>query len=122
MAPATKRRKTQLVRFHCQSCMTDRVASQFPEYNPTEQCEHLINTCTQCLKKWVEAQIDTKVFDPRIQCPECEEKMDSGDVRMALPKKAFARYVFGDGLSWLILVWRRVSRGSGCVFANLFFL
>lgn len=99
MAPATsKRRKTQPARYHCQSCMTDRVASQFPEYNPTEQCSHLINTCTACLKKWVEAQIDAKAFDPRIRCPECEEKMDGGDVRLALSKKAFARYVFEGGI------------------------
>lgn len=33
------------------------------------------------------------VFTPHIQCPQCDKKMDSRDVEMAVPKKMFARWV-----------------------------
>jgi hypothetical protein len=100
MAPATKRRKTQLQRYECQTCMVSRISSQFPDSNPTSTCEHLINTCKRCLKEWVESQIETSVFTPRIACPECEQKMGREDVGVAVTKKLFARFVHS---SWSFL-------------------
>jgi ariadne-1 len=73
--------------------LEDRTTGQFPDYNPTDTCDHLINTCKRCLKQWIESQIETTVFTPHIQCPQCDKKMDSRDVEMAVPKKMFARWV-----------------------------
>lgn len=95
MAPAaTKRRKTQPQRYECQTCLVSRISSQFPDSNPTSTCEHMINTCKRCLKEWVESQIETNVFTPRIACPECDQKMVRSDVEGAVAKKPFARFVF----------------------------
>lgn len=91
MAPAAKRRKVLVERYPCHTCLEDRTSSQLPDYNPTETCDHLINTCKRCLKQWVESQIETKVFTPQIQCPECDQKMKSSDVKMAVSKKVFER-------------------------------
>jgi hypothetical protein len=93
MAPATKRRKTATQRYACHTCLEDRTTGQFPNYNPTETCDHLINTCKSCLKEWIQSQIETTVFKPHIQCPQCDQKMNSRDIRMAVSKTLFARYV-----------------------------
>ncbi|KAI7189263.1 hypothetical protein KC343_g8496 [Hortaea werneckii] len=104
MAPASKRRKTthDPPRFLCYGCDVARVPSQFPDCNPSADCQHLINTCTACLKKWVEAQVDAGGFktdgqDSRffgIACPHpgCTGTMKAGDVEDAATRKVFARF------------------------------
>jgi hypothetical protein len=93
MAPASKKRKVAVQRYKCLSCLTDRVATSFPDYNPTSTCKtHLINTCKQCLKKWIETQVDSgKLFEGDIKCPECPEIMRVEDVRLAASKKVAER-------------------------------
>ncbi|KAK3116357.1 hypothetical protein LTR53_003383 [Teratosphaeriaceae sp. CCFEE 6253] len=93
MAPAAKRRKTaNEPKYHCLGCDTNRIGRSFPDSNPSSGCEHLINTCKTCLKKWVEAQVSSglivqagKTFG--IQCPECDAVMKSVDVEVAATKK-----------------------------------
>ena len=94
MAPAAKRARTKAITYPCHTCLEDRTTGAFPDYNPTVTCDHLINTCKRCLKQWIESQIETSVFTPHIQCPQCDQKMASTDVEMAVPKKLFARWVF----------------------------
>ncbi len=65
MAPAVKRRKTEVPKFLCYSCQTERVSSQFPDYNPGAECDHLIHTCKACLKQWVEVQVESGNFVKR---------------------------------------------------------
>lgn len=91
MAPANKRIKLQPERYPCHTCLTDRTSSQFPDYNPTDTCDHLINTCRQCLRAWIVSQIESKAFTPHIKCPQCGEKMTRGDVELAVTKKVFAK-------------------------------
>ncbi|KAI7324136.1 hypothetical protein KC340_g6536 [Hortaea werneckii] len=86
MAPASKRRKTtQDQRFLCYGC------------------DHLINTCTTCLKKWVEAQVeagsfktdreeDGKVFGIACPHPGCQGTMKAEDVEQAATRKVFGRF------------------------------
>lgn len=93
MATTAKRRRIKAITYPCHTCLEDRTTGQFPDYNPTDTCDHLINTCKRCLKQWIESQIETMVFTPHIQCPQCDKKMDSRDVEMAVPKKMFARWV-----------------------------
>ena len=90
MAPAAKRARTKAITYPCHTCLEDRTTGAFPDYNPTVTCDHLINTCKRCLKQWIESQIETSVFTPHIQCPQCDQKMSSMDVEMALPKKMAA--------------------------------
>lgn len=104
MAPATKKRKTNdaIERFLCFSCVTERFSTQFPDYLPSRDCDHLINTCKTCLKKWVEAKVegatfvkdgkDSKVFG--VKCPQCDDGiMKNGDIEVAATKKVYAKYV-----------------------------
>jgi hypothetical protein len=53
-----KKAKKGPVRYLCITCDTNRQAKFFPDYNPTCECKHLINTCTACLKKWVAGQVE----------------------------------------------------------------
>ncbi|RMX87904.1 hypothetical protein D0869_02030 [Hortaea werneckii] len=103
MAPASKRRKTtQDQRFLCYGCDVERVPSQFPDCNPSSDCQHLINTCTACLKKWVEAQVeagsfktdrqDSKVFGIACPHPGCRGTMKADDVEDAATRKVCGRF------------------------------
>lgn len=67
MAPARKKRKTvDVPKYLCLTCDTERISKQFPDYNPSAECEHLIHTCKGCLKSWVEVQVDGGEFVRKI--------------------------------------------------------
>lgn len=98
MAPAAKRRKTiKEMKYLCLSCDTERIGASFPDVNPSSECEHLINTCKTCLKKWVAAQIesanyttggeDGKAFG--VKCPQCDAVMKNVNVEDAAVKKVY---------------------------------
>lgn len=102
MAPSAKRRKTnQPQRFLCFSCDVERTSSQFPDYNPSPECEHLINTCKACLKGWVEAQVesgnftaggeDGQAFGVKCPHPDCKGVMKNVNVGVAATKKVYER-------------------------------
>ena len=54
--------KKGVVRYLCSSCDVERTARAFPDYNPSSECDHLINTCKACLKAWVNVQIESAQF------------------------------------------------------------
>ena len=101
MAPATKKQKTDSEKFPCFSCDTDRTSKQFPEYNPGPDCDHLINTCKTCLKKWVESNVEIanfalgreegSVFGVKCPHPQCEGIMRNVNVEIAATKKVYER-------------------------------
>lgn len=112
MAPAAKKRKAAAIeRYTCFSCAEDKAARLFPDYNPSPDCEHLINTCKHCLRKWVESQIDDANFKTGaaaadeggedvegaekevwgVGCPQCEAIMRAVNVQAAVPKKVYTR-------------------------------
>ena len=103
MAPATKKRKTDnnVEKFLCFSCDTYRLSTQFDDFNPTPDCDHLINHCKRCLKKWVESNVESATFavggeDGKIfgiKCPQCDGIMRSVNVEIATTKKVYERYV-----------------------------
>jgi hypothetical protein len=100
MAPAAKRRKTEQVeKYRCFSCDEHRTAKQFPDYNPSSECDHLINTCKGCLKKWVAAQVDSASFtvggeDGKafgVRCPQCDAVMKNVNIELAANKKVYEK-------------------------------
>lgn len=101
MAPPAKQRKTahEAEKYFCTTCATNRLAKQFPDYNPTPDCEHLINTCSGCLKQWVKSQVEAgaPAVDPNnsdvfgISCPECDGIMRNVNIQIAATKKTYNR-------------------------------
>lgn len=86
--PAAKRCKTEEQRQKCSSCNTIRVSSDFPDNCPTNQCQHNIHICTQCLQQRIATQL-SNTASQEIRCPECEEVMQQSDVhRFATQKDA----------------------------------
>ncbi|KAK5170313.1 uncharacterized protein LTR77_004900 [Saxophila tyrrhenica] len=95
MAPAAKKRKTarDAPKFLCLSCQTERTSSQFPDYNPSAECEHLIHTCKNCLKKWVEVQVECSAFVKKtaaedgagVDAAEGDERVRKGEVEEGKP-------------------------------------
>ncbi|KAK0935065.1 hypothetical protein LTR29_013385 [Friedmanniomyces endolithicus] len=101
MAPAAKRRKTATEpKYHCVVCDTDRIGNSFPDYNPSSECEHLIDTCKTCLKKWVTAQVDESTFTTGgedgksfgIKCVQCDAVMKNVNVEIAATKRVYQRF------------------------------
>ena len=104
MAPAAKKRKldTNVEKFPCFSCDTLRLSKLFPDYNPSPDCDHLINTCKTCLKKWVAANVESSNFVTSgengeiwgIKCPhpQCDAVMRNVNVEEAATKKVYAQF------------------------------
>ncbi|KAF2165418.1 hypothetical protein M409DRAFT_24268 [Zasmidium cellare ATCC 36951] len=100
--PSAKKRKTQrdVVRYLCFACDTERAPSAFPDYNPSSECDHLINTCKTCLKAWVAAQVEGGLFtmggeDGKtfgVKCPQCPAIMRSVNVQIAATKLVHQRF------------------------------
>lgn len=61
-APTSKKTKTSSPRYLCATCDTEKGAKSFPDYNPSAECDHLINTCKSCLKEWVTVRIESAEF------------------------------------------------------------
>jgi hypothetical protein len=55
--PAQRQKKAALARYECQQCGKIKLSRWFPDHTPTSTCVHTINTCTLCLKTWVNLQI-----------------------------------------------------------------
>lgn len=121
LADRTLTKKTERpgpVKYYCYTCDTERVATQFPDYNPTDDCDHLINTCKACLKDWIAACVeggqlptvptakedsdskddsDVVLANTQVKttlgvhCPECTAVMHTDDVQRSAAKRVFDR-------------------------------
>jgi hypothetical protein len=99
--PPRQRPKRPQVLYHCLSCLVDMPSRSFHDYNPSPDCEHLINTCKECLSGWVDTQIDQNlaVMDKKdntvfgIKCPECSASMQSLNVRAVASRKMYELFV-----------------------------
>ncbi|QIW94743.1 hypothetical protein AMS68_000261 [Peltaster fructicola] len=92
MAPAKKRKLAEET-YTCGICGVDRIASRFPDVNPTESCTHLINTCTGCLRDYIDARLDDVRLLGGIGCPECPAIMKQSDLEQVARKKAVLRFI-----------------------------
>lgn len=91
-----KRKASEIAeRIPCFSCADDKLSKQFPDFNPTPDCDHLINTCKKCLRLWIEASVDGTNFKSGgedgklwgIQCPQCDCIMRGVNVQDGSTKK-----------------------------------
>jgi ariadne-1 len=100
--PAPTPAKRQKDRHICRVCGSKRLSKMFPNYNPSTDCQHNINTCKECLKKYVDIQIkeantiiggnDGTTFG--IPCPEteCPAIMRAVNIEIATSKKTSAQF------------------------------
>lgn len=75
----------------CSICITDKHPLEFPARPPTLLCEHKVNTCTDCLEKWVESDLQQRGWE-RVSCPECRRCLSHSDMRRAATAETFARF------------------------------
>jgi len=57
----------------------------------TAACTHEVNTCTPCLRRWLEESLTSRGFD-KISCPECSAPFQHLDVKACASKQQFKRY------------------------------
>ena len=62
----------------------------FPTQKIASTCAHKSMTCKSCLRAWILAQLDSSTWD-HIACPECDELMQHGDVRLHASAADFRR-------------------------------
>ncbi|KAF2215527.1 hypothetical protein CERZMDRAFT_94928 [Cercospora zeae-maydis SCOH1-5] len=98
---APKKQKSTTPKFTCTCCGDEKTARSFPNYTPTPECEHLINTCRTCLRQWIEVQVDSAKFFSvsgdqgatfGIKCVECKEMMRPVNVELAASKAVYERF------------------------------
>lgn len=75
----------------CTTCGRKLAPSSFPDYLPTDNCKHLINTCKACTQTYIALQLDNTTYD-RLACPECPELMANADVERLAAKKVYERF------------------------------
>ncbi|KAK0363880.1 hypothetical protein LTR02_009555 [Friedmanniomyces endolithicus] len=91
IAKTKKTSKPKPQKYECTTCDRTLAASSFPNHLPTDECKHLINTCKQCAKAWIAAQLDSTTYD-KLSCPECPEIMTNAGVKAMAAKDVYARY------------------------------
>ena len=78
-------------KYDCTTCDRTMASSAFPENLPTDNCEHMINTCKSCLNMWITTMLEKTTYD-KLSCPECPEIMQNEDVKMHAAKTVYTRF------------------------------
>jgi len=85
--PTTRRRPKR----ECVVCSEESSHQHpFPTQKIASTCAHKSMTCKSCLRAWILAQLDSSTWD-HIACPECDELMQHGDVRLHASAADFRR-------------------------------
>lgn len=83
--------KPKQARYDCITCDRTLASSSFPKHLPTDNCDHLINTCKACLKQWIAVQLESTTYD-NITCPECPQPMQNSDVKIHAAKNVYQKF------------------------------
>ena len=75
----------------CAICFERFDARSFPSRSTTANCNHEVNVCSACLSLRISAQFESKVWN-RIECPICEERLESRDVKDFGDEEIFNRF------------------------------
>ncbi|KAF1841757.1 uncharacterized protein K460DRAFT_255016, partial [Cucurbitaria berberidis CBS 394.84] len=74
----------------CIICTDTRSLSRFPSRPPSTQCAHEVDVCRRCLKKWIQSESATKIWD-EINCPVCSMRLQHKDMREFASHDVFRR-------------------------------
>ncbi|KAF1982289.1 hypothetical protein K402DRAFT_340717 [Aulographum hederae CBS 113979] len=72
-------------------CSDDKSVFDFPAKPATTACEHLSNTCHECMQTWIGSELDAKGWD-RIPCPECNAVLEYAAIKTLASPETFARF------------------------------
>lgn len=74
----------------CPICASTRSMTHFPTRSPTSACTHEALVCRRCLRRWLEAQFETKAWN-ELNCPQCPSILEYRDIREFASKNMFRR-------------------------------
>lgn len=77
----------------CAICAETLRVSQFPETPVTDRCTHESNTCSECISRHIESQLESRMWD-QLSCPECPALFGYTDVEKHATKATFQKYDF----------------------------
>lgn len=108
-SPPSKKRQTTQQKFLCGTCGDEKIGRSFPDYTPSADCEHLINTCKVCLRTWIDICVGSSEFIRAvdgngnstfaIRCPDlfndkpCPAMMRPVNVEAAATEASYATFV-----------------------------
>lgn len=52
----------------CAACLKTSARTEFPRITPTTACEHEVEICTSCVRRWFKASVNGK-YQPQVRCP-----------------------------------------------------
>lgn len=82
-----QREREEIDMVQCAICMETIMPAQ---YNPVEPCGHLLHS--ECVKKYLEVQIDTNVFPLTCPLPECKDDIDPEFIKHILDSEKFKKF------------------------------
>lgn len=77
--------------YDCVICAESKKIADFPLLNATSQCDHPIQTCTDCLSAWLESELADKGHQS-LTCPECSATLSHNQVKRAASPETFTLY------------------------------
>lgn len=75
----------------CIICGTAKRTTDFPK-RVTPDCNHVVSTCSECLKNWVAASLSENGF-AHLKCMECQASLNGDDLRPFADQASFQRCV-----------------------------
>lgn len=75
----------------CVCCGDEKKLTLFPPHPPTYQCEHLPDTCFDCMHSWMASEFATKGTTDLL-CPQCPQTLSFSDVQRAADETTFLAY------------------------------
>jgi hypothetical protein len=74
----------------CMICIESKSWEHFPENSPSAKCQHVPNTCLECLETHIKTQLESEIFHEKIiRCPECSVILDSTEIQKFSDSKTF---------------------------------
>lgn len=91
----------------CVVCRDMKEKKSFPKH-VTQNCDHKIKSCRDCLKTWVRTQLESQGWN-HIKCPECANLLTKEDMREAASKEIYSRYLPGATIEIRLIIYRYKS-------------
>ena len=77
----------------CIVCAESKEAASFPVSSVSRACNHVPQTCLDCLQRYIKTAVDEKAWHARVvTCPECNSAMEYHEVQIYADRATFQTY------------------------------
>ena len=74
----------------CTICLDRRQRFNFPHETPTQECQHRVEVCIECLRYYISSTMAQNGWE-KIDCPTCAQHLESSDVKAFAAASTFEK-------------------------------